>query len=138
MLNSLLQRICQRKLLQSFLSTVVAQHPQLQQLTTTSTCRLFDIGKSDYETAWRYQRSMVECHLNTKYTNDTVLDCLIITEHHSVYTLGKGSTLNNLKHGITDDSYESVIRIERGGEVTWHGPGMLMLYPVRDESPIIH
>ena len=33
---------------------------------------------------------------------------------------------------IADDSYESIVRIERGGEITWHGPGMLMLYPIFD------
>lgn len=98
-------------------------------------CRLFDIGRSDYAAAWKYQRSLVECHLNTKHTKAHVLDSVIITEHNAVYTLGKGSTLMNLKLDMSDSSYPSVIRIERGGEVTWHGPGMLMVYPVRSLSP---
>ena len=50
-------------------------------------------GLSDYSTIWRYQRSMVQRHLNTKHTKEHVEDALILTEHKSVYTLGRGSTL---------------------------------------------
>ena len=41
-----------------------------------------------------------------------------------------GIFIDNLRKEIADDSYESIVRIERGGEITWHGPGMLMLYPI--------
>jgi lipoate-protein ligase B len=63
-----------------------------------------------------------------KKTGDSPEDALILTEHESVYTLGKGATMENLRHELS--SYDSVYRVERGGEVTWHGPGMLMIYPV--------
>ena len=50
-----------------------------------------------------------------------------------MYTLGRGSTLDNLKFDPSDPACQhEVRRTERGGEVTWHGPGQLVGYPVLD------
>ena len=43
-------------------------------------------------------------------------------------TLGKGSTLSNLKFSLSDNKQHNVFRTERGGEVTWHGPGQVLYY----------
>ena len=54
---------------------------------------------------------------------------LILLQHPPVLTLGTSSTLDNL---VTDDPPFELFRTERGGEVTYHGPGQLILYPVVD------
>ncbi|MGL5510271.1 MAG: lipoyl(octanoyl) transferase LipB, partial [Microcoleaceae cyanobacterium] len=56
-------------------------------------------------------------------------DLLILLEHPPVYTLGQGATLDNLKFNPNNSDYE-LHRIERGGEVTYHGPGQLVGYPI--------
>lgn len=52
-------------------------------------------------------------------------DQLILLEHPSVYTLGRGASLENLK-----DPAVEVVRTGRGGEITYHGPGQLVAYPI--------
>ncbi|CAM9683782.1 unnamed protein product [Ectocarpus fasciculatus] len=62
-------------------------------------------------------------------------DVLLMLEHPPVYTLGRGSSLDHLRFDPTDPSSLSgreVRRTERGGEVTWHGPGQVVGYPVLD------
>ena len=59
-----------------------------------------------------------------------VRDALFLLEHPSVYTLGRRSTLDNLRFNFQDDDcVHDLVRVERGGEVTWHGPGQLVGYP---------
>ena len=60
-------------------------------------------------------------------------------QHPSIYTLGRRSKLDNLKfdhaeceNGEKDGNNFDIIRVERGGEVTWHGPGQLVGYPIFD------
>lgn len=52
-------------------------------------------------------------------------DVVLLTQHDEVFTLGTGSTLENLKFSLSDPPFE-VVRTERGGEVTYHGPGQVM------------
>ncbi|CAB1104580.1 unnamed protein product [Ectocarpus sp. CCAP 1310/34] len=62
-------------------------------------------------------------------------DVLLMLEHPPVYTLGRGSSLDHLRFDPTDPSSldgREVRRTERGGEVTWHGPGQVVGYPVLD------
>mmetsp|Transcript_14920 Transcript_14920/g.45000 ORF Transcript_14920/g.45000 Transcript_14920/m.45000 type:complete len:360 (+) Transcript_14920:153-1232(+) len=59
-------------------------------------------------------------------------DCLLLVEHPSTYTLGTGSTEDNLNFSSEEAEAHRVVRTERGGEVTWHGPGQLVVYPILD------
>ena len=60
-------------------------------------------------------------------------DSLLLLEHASVYTLGRRATLANLRFDATaTDCPHAIHRVERGGEVTWHGPGQLVGYPILD------
>ncbi|CAM9377260.1 unnamed protein product, partial [Phaeothamnion confervicola] len=60
-------------------------------------------------------------------------DVLLVLEHPSVYTLGRGSSLEHLRFDPADpDCPHEVHRTERGGEVTWHGPGQVVAYPILD------
>ena len=58
-----------------------------------------------------------------------VSDALFLVEHDPVYTLGRRSTLDNLLFD-PDSGEHDIVRVERGGEVTWHGPGQLVGYPI--------
>ena len=84
-------------------------------------------GLTQYQDAWNVQKEM---QLRRMRDAD-VADAALLVEHPAVYTLGRGSTEENLKFdpecppGGCD-----IHRIERGGEVTFHGPGQLVLYPI--------
>jgi lipoyl(octanoyl) transferase len=83
------------------------------------------LGLIPYQTAWEYQKKLV----HTRLSNPQLPDQLLIVEHLPVYTLGTGSTLENLKFDLNSFSGE-IYRIERGGEVTYHCPGQIVLYPI--------
>ncbi len=76
----------------------------------------FEIG--DYKEIWE---KMIE--FTATRTRDT-LDELWITEHNPIYTLGKNANENN----IIDADNIPVLRVDRGGEVTYHGPGQRIVY----------
>ena len=81
----------------------------------------------DYQTIWRYQKALLEHIGQARKAGQPVDDVLLVVQHPSVYTLGRGATVNNLKFVPNNaiDSPCKVHRIERGGEVTWHGPGQV-------------
>lgn len=62
------------------------------------------------------------------------VDALVVAQHPSTYTLGTGSTEDNFKFDASEreERQYQIFRTERGGEVTWHGPGQLVLYPILD------
>tara|TARA_B100000700_G_C14733701_1_gene709616 strand:- start:155 stop:757 length:603 start_codon:yes stop_codon:yes gene_type:complete len=80
----------------------------------------FEIG--DYKEIWE---KMIE--FTATRTGDT-LDELWITEHNPIYTLGKNANENN----IIDADNIPVLRVDRGGEVTYHGPGQIIIYVLID------
>ena len=82
-------------------------------------------GLTPYQTVWQYQKQLLQERLQ----NPELPDKLIITEHPAVYTLGTGATLDNLKFDPQNFSGE-LYRIERGGEVTYHCQGQLVVYPI--------
>ena len=91
-------------------------------------CRLVNLGVEPYQIAWDLQRSLVaerKAHLNSP----DLADVLILLEHPPVYTLGQGSTTNFLKFDPVHTEHQ-LVRIERGGEVTYHCPGQLVGYPI--------
>lgn len=93
---------------------------------STKICEAFDLGLMPYDRAWNLQKALVD-RLKTQSQPDR----LLLMEHPPVYTLGQGSTLENLKFSL-DDSPHPIFRIERGGEVTHHCPGQLVGYPILD------
>lgn len=88
-----------------------------------------------YITGWKYQKSLMDKIYSTKIQSSDEIgsfpDSLIFLQHSSVYTLGKGGTINNLKFSLEEGNKE-IYRVSRGGEVTWHGPGQLVVYPIFD------
>jgi len=57
------------------------------------------------------------------------LGAIVILQHEPVYTLGEGSTVKHVLFDVNDPPFP-LFRIERGGEVTYHGPGQLVMYPI--------
>jgi lipoyl(octanoyl) transferase len=88
-----------------------------------------DLGKADYKEVWDLQKKI---HL---YKQKNKLDDVIITvEHEPVYTLGKTGDRDHIL--ITDEEMKhrgiSYYEIDRGGDITYHGPGQLVVYPIFD------
>jgi len=95
------------------------------------TIELIESGITNYHEAWEFQKRLFNQVVNERSQN-----YLIITEHKPVITIGKTGSLENL---LTEPSYlESkgidVIEIDRGGDITFHGPGQLVGYPILDLS----
>ena len=88
-------------------------------------CLLYNQGLVLYPDALDWQRSLLKERVNNPNLNDV----LILLEHPPVYTLGQGASLEFLKFDL-DKSNWDVYRVERGGEVTYHCPGVLVGYPI--------
>lgn len=91
-------------------------------------CHCFDLHDElvPYEEAWSLQKSLVEKRRILMAEDDDNSDMLIILQHHPVYTLGTNSAEKYLNFEMKDAPFD-VFRTERGGEVTYHGPGQVFL-----------
>ena len=99
-----------------------------------------DIGNRDYKETWDYQETLFKEILETKIANrrdGTVLETpnhLLFVEHPHVYTLGKSGDMDNLL--LNEKQLEAkgatFYKINRGGDITYHGPGQLVGYPILD------
>lgn len=88
-----------------------------------------DIGLIDYQQAWDLQKQTFELR-----RSGDIADTLYLLEHPHTYTLGK---VADKKHLIGSDEYLSVNKIsvyeiDRGGDITYHGPGQIVGYPIID------
>lgn len=90
---------------------------------------ILNLGKCEYEEALEIQYKLSELRAEGK-----VDDTLILVEHPPVITVGKNSDGNNVV--LPDEFFEKrgikVCRISRGGDVTYHGPGQIVGYPIVD------
>ena len=85
---------------------------------------IIDLGISEFKDTWNLQKELQE-----KRILGEIEDQLILVEHPAVYTLGKNASKDHIlkkKEGI------SVIQTDRGGNITFHGPGQLVGYPILD------
>jgi lipoyl(octanoyl) transferase len=82
---------------------------------------IVDLGLRDFAAVWELQKQRVIAR-----QKDEVPDALILVEHPHVITLGRGSHRENLLDVAGIPTFE----IERGGDVTYHGPGQLVGYPI--------
>lgn len=97
-------------------------------------CKLTDLGKMAYKQAWDIQKSSFNRNILNKAEGQKGQNELFLVEHGHVYTFGKGAKRENLL--VSDDRLAElnadVYDIERGGDITYHGPGQLVAYPVFD------
>ena len=78
------------------------------------------LGRADYLSTWQAMRRF------TRERNETTPDEIWMLEHPAVYTLGQGAARSSVDNGIP------VVATDRGGEITYHGPGQLVLYTLID------
>ncbi|XP_062093065.1 octanoyltransferase LIP2p, chloroplastic-like isoform X2 [Humulus lupulus] len=116
------------------LSTLNRVDFDTQKLTSqnpSTSCECFDLYKEliPYGKAWSWQKRLVNEKKNMIQRNEDCPDTLIVLQHNPVYTLGTSSSENFLNFDLKNAPFE-VHRTERGGEVTYHGPGQLVMYPI--------
>ncbi|REE08119.1 lipoyl(octanoyl) transferase [Winogradskyella pacifica] len=102
--------------------------------------QLQDLGTKDFKDTWDYQETLFKAILDTKIKNrreDAGLvtdNHFLFVEHPHVYTLGKSGDLSNLLLSETQLSEKGATfyKINRGGDITYHGPGQIVGYPILD------
>ena len=87
---------------------------------------IIDLGTSEFKDTWNLQKELQE-----KRILGQIEDQLILVEHPAVYTLGKNASR---EHILKKREGVSVIQTDRGGNITFHGPGQLVGYPIVDLS----
>lgn len=101
---------------------------------------LEDLGSRDYKEVWDYQEKLFKKILDLKIRNRReelelrTPNYLLFVEHSHVYTLGKSGDMSNLL--ISEDQLKAkeatFYKINRGGDITYHGPGQIVGYPILD------
>lgn len=104
------------------------------------TVSIQDLGNRDYKSTWDYQESLFKGILDLKIKNrreGTELPTpnhFLFVEHPHVYTLGKSGDASNLL--ISEEKLAEIgatyYKINRGGDITYHGPGQIVGYPILD------
>lgn len=95
---------------------------------------LQDLGLRGYREVWDYQEALLEEVKKAKFESLPVVHRLLLVEHPPVYTIGRsGNEANMLLSGLQLRARQAeLIRVDRGGDITFHGPGQLVGYPVFD------
>ncbi|MBQ4822916.1 lipoyl(octanoyl) transferase LipB [Aquimarina sp. MMG016] len=99
-----------------------------------------ELGHKDYKETWDYQEELFKGILDTKIKNrreDAGLvtpNYFLFVEHPHVYTLGKSGDISNLllNEQQLKDKGATFYKINRGGDITYHGPGQIVGYPILD------
>jgi lipoyl(octanoyl) transferase len=104
------------------------------------TVLLQDLGLMDYKEAWDFQESLFQEVVKTKMNNrrsqthQPTQNHLLLVEHPHVYTLGKSGDIDHLliNNKQLADKNAAFYKINRGGDITYHGPGQMVVYPILD------
>lgn len=93
-----------------------------------------DLGTIEYKQAWDYQLQLFNTALECKSENQQIENRVLFCEHSHVITKGKKSEETNilLSENILAQKGVALFQIDRGGDVTYHGPGQLVGYPIFD------
>lgn len=97
-----------------------------------------DLGTMPYKECWELQQSLFDSRLEIKRSGAESEDCgtILTVEHTPVYTLGKSGKQSNM---LIPEAYlkslgAEFFHIDRGGDITFHGPGQIVCYPILDLS----
>lgn len=102
--------------------------------------QLQDLGYRDYKEVWDYQEQLFQSILDIKIKNrregcsEDTPNHFLFVEHPHVYTLGKSGDIENLllNEQQLKDKGAIFYKINRGGDITYHGPGQIVGYPILD------
>ena len=96
--------------------------------------RFIDLGRKSYREVWKQQEELLETVKEQKKQGERTSNYLLFVEHNPVYTLGRsGNDGNMLMNAIQlKAKHAEFIKVDRGGDITYHGPGQLVVYPVID------
>ncbi|XMD99009.1 MAG: lipoyl(octanoyl) transferase LipB [Candidatus Karelsulcia muelleri] len=93
-----------------------------------------NLKKKKFKVTWKYQKKLLNIILNILFYNryfkkklKIIPNYLLIVEHYNVYTLGRRGFYKNL---LFNKNKIPISKIDRGGEITYHGPGQLVCYPI--------
>lgn len=98
------------------------------------------LGRVKYKEAWEYQEKLFQNTVDLKVRNRreqlqlTTTNYLLFVEHYPVYTLGKSGDFSNLlvSEAELERKGAEFFKTNRGGDITFHGPGQLVAYPILD------
>jgi len=98
-----------------------------ERLDLSKTCRVVILGTQDYRATHQYQKELVQA-----VSKGEVPDTLVLVNHPAVFTLGRDGSRENI---LVPDAYLKakgikVYEVDRSGDVTYHGPGQLVGYPI--------
>ena len=102
-----------------------------------------DLGQIDFKDAWDLQTSIFQTTIDQKKIKREgrqdveTSNHLIFCEHPHVYTLGNSGDIGNMliSESYLEQAGASFYKINRGGDITYHGPGQLVCYPIFDLDP---
>ncbi|WP_110482667.1 lipoyl(octanoyl) transferase LipB [Candidatus Karelsulcia muelleri] len=93
-----------------------------------------NLKKKKFKVTWKYQKKLLNIILNILFYNryfkkklKIIPNYLLIVEHYNVYTLGRRGFYKNL---LFNKKKIQIYKIDRGGDITYHGPGQLVCYPI--------
>lgn len=102
--------------------------------------QLLDLGLIDYKKAWDLQETLFNISIQDKIKirngeeNISIKNYILFCEHEHVFTLGKSGSIANLlldEAGL-EKEHATYYKINRGGDITYHGPGQIVVYPIFD------
>lgn len=95
---------------------------------------LQDLGYQSYKMVWDYQEELLQQKVRAKQSNEIKPDYLLFVEHNPVYTIGKNGKEKNLliNQQLLQAKGIEYFHINRGGDITFHGPEQLVGYPILD------
>lgn len=92
-------------------------------------CQVVDLGLREYQEVHLLQRKLVEERFGGQ-----IPDTLILTEHPPVFTIGRSGSRKHIlvPEGVLSKEGIEVYEVDRGGDITYHGPGQVVGYPILD------
>jgi lipoyl(octanoyl) transferase len=103
-------------------------------MTQNRNIEILNWGTLDYQTAWDQQEMILKQQVSLKQQGLPTTNYLIFVEHPNVYTLGKSGNIDNvlLSDQELADKNIQFFKTNRGGDITYHGPGQIVGYPIFD------
>lgn len=96
--------------------------------------KYIDLGLIDFQKAWAFQSGLFEINVHAKLNNEKTENTLIFCEHPHTITVGKNGNNSNLLYpsDYLNEKGVALYKIDRGGDITYHGLGQQVVYPIFD------